>query len=264
MGRSLLPILIVALLMSLSSCSSGPPRISVHKDGTVNFAGKRKLTLTDFKVRLANYMRDNPAEEGPIAIEFKANDDTPILLVLQVKDALRKYHNSIRLELESSDGNTREEELLPALTSRENRSYEYVEPRNLKSIYLGAEGELFSDGGLTQRIAKEGLVQDLKSFIKSDPANPELPELKESFLPGVGGVQASKDHLIRVVPTSTTTYGWYDEISSLVDRAYDELWDEFSQEHFGHPFAEAQKNEEALLKMVYPRKIVEDPNVAGY
>ncbi len=265
MGRIIqLPLLFAALAFLLTACSNGTPKVKVRSDQAISFAGDRGLALVEFKVALSKYLTEVPEEERPVYIEFAADDDTPILFILQVKDALRKYYQIVRLQVAGTDGKLREEELLPAIEARENRSYEYVAARNLFSLYLGADGELFTDATLSQSIALEGLVDQLKTFIKSDPNNPDLPEMKEAYLPGVGSTMTSKEHMIRIVPTSTTTFGWYNEVSGAVARAYDEIYDTFCQDNFGRPYAEAEPAEQAILKMIYPRKVVEDPNVAGY
>jgi hypothetical protein len=264
MSRIYVWIGVLGLAFLLAACSGGNAKLVVNAEETIHFAGEKNLSLADFQVSLARFFRESPkSDEEPYYIfRFVADDATPFPFIQQVKDVLSQYSNIIRLEIKGPDGNMRLEEIPAQLTSRENRNYDYLEARNLFSIYLGADQQLYQDATLQTPMAADQLLSTLKQFIKSDSSNTNLPVLDESFLPGVGSVLCSKHHLIRVVPTNTTPYSWYNEISTTVDQAYDELYDAFAQEHFGISFAEAEKAQQAVVQIVYPRKVVDDPNIS--
>ena len=111
-----------------------------------------------------------------------------------------------------------------------------------------------------------------KEFIKSDPSNPNMPEFKETDIPGLGVVAVSKQ-IISLQNDNGTSYEMYIKVQNELVAAYNELRHDFALQKFGKPYTElvqkagssdAIKEKMRAVKKFYPQRISEaEPKKVG-
>merc|ERR1711935_73635 len=116
------------------------------------------------------------------------------------------------------------------------------------------------------------LRANAKEFIQSDPSNPNLPEFKETEIPGLGVVAVSKQ-IISLQNDNGTSYEMYIKVQNELVGAYNELRNDFAQQKFNKSYSELVKlasssdNAKEKMKAVkkfYPQRISEaEPKKVG-
>jgi len=144
-----------------------------------------------------------------------------------------------------------------------------VKQRNIFEILVNANDQLLVEGEYMQ-------VTDLrakaKDFIKSDPSNPNMPEFKETEIPGLGVVAVSKQ-IISLQNDNGTSYEMYIKVQNELVGAYNELRNEFAHQKFNKSYTElvqksgssdAIKEKMKAVKKFYPQRISEaEPKKVG-
>ncbi|PCI96221.1 MAG: biopolymer transporter ExbD [Flavobacteriales bacterium] len=141
--------------------------------------------------------------------------------------------------------------------------------RNIFEILVNANDQLLVEGEYMQVTE---LRAKAKEFIKSDPSNPNMPEFKETDIPGLGVVAVSKQ-IISLQNDNGTSYEMYIKVQNELVAAYNELRHDFALQKFGKPYTElvqkagssdAIKEKMRAVKKFYPQRISEaEPKKVG-
>tara|TARA_B100000809_G_scaffold251793_1_gene285718 strand:+ start:1301 stop:1906 length:606 start_codon:yes stop_codon:yes gene_type:complete len=144
-----------------------------------------------------------------------------------------------------------------------------VKQRNIFEILVNANDQLLVEG---EYLEVTELRDKAKAFIESDPTNPEMPEFKETEIPGLGVVAVSKQ-IISLQNDNGTSYEMYIKVQNELVAAYNELRNEFSQQKFNKSYEElaqqagssdAAKEKMKAVKKFYPQRISEaEPKKVG-
>ena len=144
-----------------------------------------------------------------------------------------------------------------------------VKQRNIFEILVNQNDQLLVEG---EYMEVTELREKAKEFIQSDPTNPELPEFKETEIPGLGVVAVSKQ-IISLQNDNGTSYEMYIKVQNELVGAYNELRNDFAQQKFNKSYAElvklagssdAAKEKMKAVKKFYPQRISEaEPKKVG-
>jgi biopolymer transport protein ExbD len=144
-----------------------------------------------------------------------------------------------------------------------------VKQRNIFEILVNQNDQLLVEG---EYLEVTELREKAKEFIESDPTNPDMPEFKETEIPGLGVVAVSKQ-IISLQNDNGTSYEMYIKVQNELVAAYNELRNEFAQQKFNKSYAElaqqagssdAAKEKMKAVKKFYPQRISEaEPKKVG-
>ena len=144
-----------------------------------------------------------------------------------------------------------------------------IKQRNIFEILVNANDQLLVEG---EYMEVTDLRAKAKEFIESDPSNPDMPEFKETEIPGLGLVAVSKQ-IISLQNDNGTSYEMYIKVQNELVGAYNELRNEFAQQKFNKSYAElvqqsgssdAAKEKMKAVKKFYPQRISEaEPKKVG-
>ena len=144
-----------------------------------------------------------------------------------------------------------------------------VKQRNIFEILVNQNDQLLVEG---EYMEVTDLRAKAKAFIESDPTNPEMPEFKETEIPGLGVVAVSKQ-IISLQNDNGTSYEMYIKVQNELVAAYNELRNEFAQQKFNKSYEElaqqagssdAAKEKMKAVKKFYPQRISEaEPKKVG-
>ncbi len=144
-----------------------------------------------------------------------------------------------------------------------------IKERNIFEVLVNANDQLLAEGEYIQVTELRAKVKD---FIKSDPSNMDMPEFKETDIPGLGLVAVSKQ-IISLQNDNGTSYEMYIKVQNELVAAYNELRNEFAQQKFQKSYNElvqqsdasdANKEKMDAVKKFYPQRITEaEPKRVG-
>ena len=144
-----------------------------------------------------------------------------------------------------------------------------IKERNIFEILVNANDQLLVEG---EYIQVTELRAKAKEFIKSDPSNPNMPEFKETDIPGLGIMAVSKQ-IISLQNDNGTSYEMYIKVQNELVAAYNELRNDFAQQKFQKSYVElvqqsgssdAAKEKMKAVKKFYPQRISEaEPKRVG-
>lgn len=144
-----------------------------------------------------------------------------------------------------------------------------VKQRNIFEILVNANDQLLVEGEYMQVTE---LREKAKMFIKSEIGNPNMPEYKETEIPGLGVLPVSKQ-IISLQNDNGTSYEMYIKVQNELVGAYNELRNEFAQQKFNKTYtelvqksgsSEAIKEKMKAVKKFYPQRISEaEPKKVG-
>jgi biopolymer transport protein ExbD len=144
-----------------------------------------------------------------------------------------------------------------------------INERNIFEILVNQNDQLLVEG---EYMEVTDLREKAKEFIASDPSNPDMPEFKETEIPGLGLVAVSKQ-IISLQNDNGTSYEMYIKVQNELVGAYNELRNEFAQQKFNKSYAElvqqagssdVAKEKMKAVKKFYPQRISEaEPKKVG-
>jgi biopolymer transport protein ExbD len=158
---------------------------------------------------------------------------------------------------------------LPEVIDKNQPPPPKIKQRNIFEILVNANDQLLVEG---EYMEVTDLRAKAKAFIESDPSNPDMPEFKETEIPGLGVVAVSKQ-IISLQNDNGTSYEMYIKVQNELVAAYNELRNEFAQQKFNKSYAElaqqagssdAAKEKMKAVKKFYPQRISEaEPKKVG-
>jgi biopolymer transport protein ExbD len=158
---------------------------------------------------------------------------------------------------------------LPEVIDKNQPPPPKIKQRNIFEILVNANDQLLVEG---EYMEVTDLRAKAKAFIESDPSNPDMPEFKETEIPGLGVVAVSKQ-IISLQNDNGTSYEMYIKVQNELVAAYNELRNEFAQQKFNKSYEElaqqagssdAAKEKMKAVKKFYPQRISEaEPKKVG-
>ena len=129
-----------------------------------------------------------------------------------------------------------------------------VNRRNIIQVKINAADRLLA-GGVPMDVSQ--LKDKIKEFATTKRADdPNLPEIEEQEIQGLGKVPVSKG-VISLQNDRGTSYNKYIAVQNELVKAINELRDEFSVEKFGKPYSKLDEDQAELVRKAVPQRISE-------
>ncbi len=152
---------------------------------------------------------------------------------------------------------------LPPIPEKKDITDIEINKRNVFIVLINAQDRLLVNGKLMN---VEDLREKAIEFIKSDPNNPNLPELEEVKIDGINKPVYVGKGVISLQNDRGTTYGRYIEVQNELVAAYNILRDEAAMEYFGkEKYDKLDEKQQEAVRKIYPQRIseAEPKNVGG-
>jgi biopolymer transport protein ExbD len=152
-------------------------------------------------------------------------------------------------------------QLPPMPDERQEEEDIEIKERNIFMVLINAQDRLLVEG---RPMNVEVLKDAAKVFIVSDPNNPNMPEIEDKEIEGIGIVGVSIG-VISLRNDRGTTYGRYIEVQNELVKAYNEVRDEAAMQYFGRATYDAlDEDQQEAIRKLYPQRISEaEPKSIG-
>ena len=143
---------------------------------------------------------------------------------------------------------------LPPLPSEDQKVEDQkVNRRNIIQVKINASDRLFAGNQLME----VGLLKDkIKEFLTNPTNDPNLPELEDKEIEGLGTVRVSKG-VISLQNDRGTTYSQYIAVQNELLRAVNELRDDFSMRTYGKKYSKLSEEKQEIVRKAVPQNISE-------
>jgi len=128
-----------------------------------------------------------------------------------------------------------------------------VKERNVFIVLVNRYDMLLVNG---QRMDVHMLRDKTKEFVLNPNNSPNLSEMKTETFPGIGEWPVSKG-VVSLQNDRGTSYKMYMTVQNELVAAYNELRNEFARAQFGKKYVDLTKEEQDIVKDVYPQRISE-------
>ena len=135
----------------------------------------------------------------------------------------------------------------------------HINQRNLAIVSIFQDSILYN----REYIDEDSLSGKIRTFIKSDPLNSSLPQMRLTKFPVIGDQWVS-DHLIILKMDTLTSYLRYAKVRHEIAIAYNSLRDEFAKEMFGMSYSDIVSSGDSayseypmIIANKYPSRVLE-------
>ncbi|MDD2797205.1 MAG: biopolymer transporter ExbD [Bacteroidales bacterium] len=129
-----------------------------------------------------------------------------------------------------------------------------VKERNVLIVLLNSNNQLMVEG---LPLDVKQLCNKAKEFITNPTNSPNLPEVFDVNVAGMGKMKVTTNHVISLQNDRGTEYQAYIEVQNELIRAYNELRDDLASAKFGKPYNALSEDQKKSVQEVYPQKISE-------
>lgn len=143
--------------------------------------------------------------------------------------------------------------LPPMPDENQQAEVEQINKRNIMVVLINKNDRLFAGG---QEMHITMLKDKVKEFI-TNPANlPDLPEKRENDIEGFGPVMVSRA-VVSLQNDRGTSYNAYIQVQNELVKAFNELRDEFSMQHFGKKYDSVDEDQQRIVREAIPLNLSE-------
>lgn len=223
---------------------------------SIYFNSNNPVDTTLFKREFEDWIKEkNEKGKAMPKILFEVNPNVNVDVSKHIKQILRKYHNEIILAYPTETGEHTLVKLPPPLSGRID--YSFIKRRNRFHLIISGENIYRDTVTESTQITKEELVIKSKQFIKGNPLDSLLPELKMINLPGIGKVNASPKHVFIIEHYPVTTYGQYTSVLDVIRENYKKDRNENSVKYYGLEYFDLGEKEKEIINRIAPVVISE-------
>lgn len=156
--------------------------------------------------------------------------------------------------------------LMPKISDKTQEHHEEINQRNMLKILVNMNDDIYITGAefvAGKEIKNKDVQGQLKEIAKKFLANPNnsplYPEKEDKLIDGIGHCMVSKG-VISLVSDNSTTYKTYILVQNELQKAVNELRDEFALNQFGQPYAKLATDEQKAVQQAVPINISETFN----
>lgn len=143
--------------------------------------------------------------------------------------------------------------LPPMPDENQQAEVEQINKRNIMVVLINKNDRLFA-GGQETHITM--LKDKVKEFI-TNPANlPDMPEKRENEIEGFGPVMVSRA-VVSLQNDRGTSYNAYIQVQNELVKAFNELRDDFSMQHFGKKYDSLDEDQQRIVRDAVPMNLSE-------
>ena len=128
-----------------------------------------------------------------------------------------------------------------------------IKDRNVFTVLLNSKNQLLVKG---KPMKVEELKDAAKEFILNPNKDVKLPEFKQVEVENFRLVEISKG-VISLQNDNGTQYQAYLMVQNELQRAYNEVRNEFTQREWGKDYEELESDEQKIVRTIYPQRISE-------
>ncbi len=125
--------------------------------------------------------------------------------------------------------------------------------RNILQVNISSNNELLVEGYL---INITSLKESVKKFVTNYDGDPLLAEVKEIEIKYIGATLVSKA-VVSIQCHTNTTYDFYLQVQNEIEKAFNELRDEFANKIFGKPYNSLDIKYQMAINKKIPKRISE-------
>ena len=156
--------------------------------------------------------------------------------------------------------------LMPKISDKTQEHHEDVNQRNMLKILVNMNDDIYITGAeftsgkeIKNKDIQGQLKEIAKKFLANPTNSPDYPEKEDKLIDGIGHCMVSKG-VISLVSDNSTTYKTYILVQNELQKAVNELRDEFSLNQFGQPYAKLAAEEQKAVQQAVPINISETFN----
>jgi biopolymer transport protein ExbD len=143
--------------------------------------------------------------------------------------------------------------LPPMPDENQQAEVEQINKRNIMVVLINKNDRLFAGG---QEMHITMLKDKVKEFI-TNPANlPDMPEKRENDIEGFGPVMVSRA-VVSLQNDRGTSYNAYIQVQNELVKAFNELRDDFSMQHFGKKYSSLDEDQQRIVRDAVPMNLSE-------
>jgi biopolymer transport protein ExbD len=142
---------------------------------------------------------------------------------------------------------------LPPLIEDEQEKPPEINKRNILQIHVNSLDNLLVNHKPMEVIF---LKEEVKTFILNPNNDADKPEKEMKNIELLGAISVGKG-VVSLQTDRGTSYKMYMAVQNEIMRAYSELRDEFSIDHFRSPYAKLTEDQQKAVRGVYPLNISE-------
>lgn len=156
--------------------------------------------------------------------------------------------------------------LMPKISDQTKEHHEEINQRNMLKILVNMNDDIYITGAeytsgkeIKNRDIQGQLKEIAKKFLANPNNSPDYPEKEDKIIEGIGHCMVSKG-VISLVSDNSTTYKTYILVQNELQKAVNELRDEFALNHFGQPYEKLASEEQKAVQQAVPINISETFN----
>ena len=128
-----------------------------------------------------------------------------------------------------------------------------VNRRNIITVYISSSDRILAQN---QLIDISQLKDKIKLSLLNEAEDPELPEKEITEVANFGPYPVTKG-IVSLQNDRSTSYDIYLRAQNELVKAYNELRDEFSMQHYGRPFLKLDETQQTVVRTVWNQSISE-------
>ena len=129
-----------------------------------------------------------------------------------------------------------------------------VHKRDLLDVWVNRDNKLMVKGKLIELSELKNIA---KEFIQNPNKHEDLPEVVSMYIPEIGEVEVTAQHVISLISDRGTTYKTYIAVQNQLAIAYSELREELSRKVWGRGYDDVSDRKRKAVEKVYPLRISE-------
>ncbi|MDD4501424.1 MAG: biopolymer transporter ExbD [Bacteroidales bacterium] len=143
--------------------------------------------------------------------------------------------------------------LPPMPDENQQAEVEQINKRNIMVVLINKNDRLFAGG---QEMYITMLKDKVKEFITNPADLPDLPEKREKDIEGFGSYMVSRA-VVSLQNDRGTSYDAYIQVQNELVKAFNEVRDDFSMQHFGKKYDSLDEDQQRIARDAVPMSLSE-------
>ena len=143
--------------------------------------------------------------------------------------------------------------LPPMADETQQQQSAQVNRRNILTVLINSNDRISAGG---QPIDLSQIREKVRNFVLNETDDPSLPEKEVMDVPNFGTYSISKG-VVALQNDRGTSYEIYLKVQNELVKAYNELREEFSLQHYGRPYLRLTETQQEVVRAIYKMNISE-------
>jgi len=241
------------LIIAISGCNQNDQIavLIIEEGNKVKFDDDKIISLSEFSIKFDNWIADRLKVEREPIIYFKPDRTANMKFVNEVKEVLKKYHQLLRIKVETKDGKGMLIRYPPKQSLGDLPNYSLLNSRNLLNFRISNSG-VYIDSSKTIKFNISEVKELSLKYILSDGSKKELPKVGKTKVQNLGFVMAANKLVIQVIPSPDLKFELYQALKWEILSAYEDARTVRANEIFGKRYFALSASEKEDIKRVVP------------